>query len=168
MGSVKTTASCGSGRKVVSGGVAWQVPGDPLTHTLAHNHFLSSSAPRQTAGGWFGAGVKGIPSAAELKVVAVCRSTSAIGTYQVRTKDIQGFNFPPLGVLAGGSATCPGSGRVVAGGAFWRNPFTDEVLPDGKMGSSAPDGKTGWYAAGAPSNNGIDRVLRLVLLCRPT
>ena len=53
-------------------------------------------------------------------------------------------------------------------GAFWANPCTAETLADGVRGASAPGGKTGGYAAGTPSDAGVDRVLVLVLLCRPT
>jgi hypothetical protein len=166
-GAVKTIASCGSGRRVVSGGVAWQVPGQGLDHALAEHHVLSSSAPRVSGGGWFGAGQKSAPSGAQLKVVAICRTATAVGAYTTKVSKIQPQNFPPLGVLAGGSTTCPGGTRAVTGGAFWQNPFTDEILADGVLGASVPEGKPGWYAAGAPSNNGVDRVLVLVLHCRP-
>jgi hypothetical protein len=102
--------------------------------------------------------------------VAYCRSASGVGTYQTKTRQInpQGVIISFVLVMAGGSASCPSGTRVVNAGALWKDPFTGATIADGILGSSAPDGKTAWYAAGVPSNNGIDRALVLVLQCRPT
>jgi hypothetical protein len=166
------TVSCGPGKVLVTGGAAWQVQGNKPGTGLAQHHWLASSSPRINGKAWFAAGSGNVPGAGEqLHVVAYCRSSSAVGAYTIRFKEISpvGTNIAFVSFFSDGAKICP-SGRVVTGGAYWQNPFAvggKAPVTDGFLGRSTFLGKDRWSATGTPGNGAIDRQLVVVVMCRP-
>ena len=170
-GAIKGSVACGAGKRVVAGGAAWQVQGDPLSAADAEGHVLGGSAPRPNAAGWLAMGTKSDPSSgASLRIIALCRPASWVGGYTVRTKTVEDVGIPialPV-YLAEGTVACPSGQRIVTAGAYWQNPFDNGGTPvaDGTLATSTPVGRFTWKVGALPGAS-VDRNLVLIALCRP-
>jgi hypothetical protein len=158
--------ACPKGQRVVTGGVAWIVPGEPLTTPRGPLAHLVSSTPTVDGKGWYADGssrleVGGIE---RLRIVAVCGPAASVGVVSVRTKD----RPPNSGDNSGAYLACPKGQRVMAGGAFihptGQGPDLDfSRYAMAKASTPTTDGK-GWYARGDSPGGGLQTI---VILCRP-
>jgi hypothetical protein len=152
--------SCPTGKRIVTGGAYFHLPGKGRDPTL--EAYLSSSAPVTDGRSWFAAGVNWESVGLRLRIIARCVSKEVVGTYVVRTLDVP-LAFHEAG---GGTAACPAGHRIVTGGAFWHLPGKgrDKGL-QAYLRSSAPTSDVdGWYASGW-SDVGTSLVLQVVALC---
>lgn len=156
--------SCPVGQRIVTGGAGWRTPGDPFVPSLASNTWISGTSPTTNAKGWYGAGAAYVPGVV-LRVVALCRPKSSVGTYSAKT-----LTIPASESDAGSYLSCATGKRVVAMGAFWHAPGSapDPASSDSYYLSSATptsDAK-GMYGAGLSRHPGTQD-LTLALFCRP-
>jgi hypothetical protein len=156
------SVDCGRGKRVVTGGAFWRRETGGADPSL--NAYLSSSAPKPNARGWFASGINWSSETLILRIVAYCLPAVQVGTYTVRTVDrtVDAKHF------RSGTPRCGKGKRVVTGGAFWRaSDGSPETAVEGYLRSSTPDpdGK-GWYGVGY--SDVATMQLRVVALCRPS
>ena len=159
--------SCPVGYRIVTGGAGWKTPGDPFVASLAHDYWLGGSTPTTDAAGWYADG-RPFTSAngAVLRVVALCRPKSSVGTYSVKTLTLQAPGG--VGYRSVGNYLSCATGRVVASGAYWHDPGTgpDPTQASHYMINSltpTTDAKGMWGSGSVDENH----LLTLVVLCRP-
>lgn len=160
----KGTVRCPSGKRVISGGVAFHRPDlGPVSGLSAK---LISSSPTTDGRGWHAAGMSAEEDVViQMRITVVCLPKRSVGTYTVRTKDLTADST----LHFSGSVGCGSGKRIVTAGAFW-NPGTGAPAPTGadNLFSSGPSADGRRWAASGFAFASPDDVLRIVLLCRPT
>lgn len=158
---------CGRGKRVVTGGAFWHVPGQGPTAGLGV--WLQSSTPDYgSMNYWYAAGYNYGATTLALQVVILCLPAADVGAVTVVTQDLAVPNAPQPGNTAGNYVACPSGQKAVTGGAYWHRPArgADSSLSAVVQSSTVTTDGRGWYAAGA--NYSPDTlVMTIVVKCLP-
>ena len=143
---------CGAGQKVMSGGGVWHKPGQAPKAGLIGR--LTGSIPDTDGNGWTVIGRNDGTSILNLRVTALCVSSSVIGAATSDTFFVPGsFNGTPEHYLV-----CPTGTLAIGGGYYW----THQTYAGGLMNfdtrntivsSTVTGDGTSWYAGARNTDN---------------
>ncbi len=148
--------SCGTGKRIVTGGAFWAREGRGPAPTGSNT--LLRSAPTADGTRWTVEAFSYSDDDHVLRIALLCLAKAKVGRLTIRHRD-----FPATGHF-GGTVDCPSGKRAVAGGADWYQGGT-RAASSSLGNSSVTRSGRGWFATGYQTADGV--VLRATVLCVP-